>query len=333
MTMPAPAPMVPHSSDIDLSRLGSPRFVVTVDTEEEFNWNGPFTRDQHGLTHVPAIDRFQRLCDANGVKPSYLIDYPIATDRAAIELLGRYADANRAEIGVQLHPWVSPPFNEDVSTYNSFACNLPVELEREKLTGLHRAIVSNFGVQPDSYRAGRYGAGPATPAILQELGIAIDSSVRARFDYSGYDGPNYAHHPQIPYWLVEGEVLELPLTTVFGGALRGAGDLLFSRLFAGANARAVLSRTAMLERIALTPEGIPLDKALHAIDLALEAKLPVLNFSFHSPSLVAGHTPYVRSEEDLAQFYHWWSEVFAHLTRSGVRPVTMAEIKSAALKK
>lgn len=333
MTMPAPAPTIPQASDIDLSRLGSPRFVVTVDTEEEFDWTGPFTRDQHGLTHVSAIDRFQRLCDENLIKPSYLIDYPIATDKAAIELLGGYADQQRAEIGVQLHPWVSPPFKEDVSVYNSFACNLPVELEREKLGGLHRAIVSNFGVQPDSYRAGRYGAGPATPAILQELGVAIDTSVRSRFDYSDQNGPDYTKHPLTPYWLVEGSVMELPVTTVFGGSLRGAGDFLFTLTSSSANARAILSRTAMLERIALTPEGIPLDKALQAIDLALEAELPVLNFSFHSPSLAVGHTPYVRTEQDLAQFYHWWEEVFVHLARSGVRPVTMAEIKSAAMSK
>lgn len=331
MTMPALAPETPHASDVDLSRLGSPRFVVTVDTEEEFDWTGPFTRDRHGLTHISAIDRFQRLCDENNVKPSYLVDYPIATDKAAVELLGGYAAAGCAEIGVQLHPWVSPPFNEEVSTYNSFACNLPVELEREKLSGLHRAIVSNLGVHPDSYRAGRYGAGPTTPVILQELGIAIDTSVRARFDYSTQSGPDYTRHPLTPYWLVEGAVLELPVTTMFGGALRKAGDMLFRHIFSSDTARAVLSRSAMLERIALTPEGIPLDKALQAIDLALENDLPVLNFSFHSPSLAVGHTPYVRSEEELVQFYHWWEEVFAHLARSGVRPVTMAEIKSAAL--
>lgn len=331
MTMPAPAPKVPVGSQPDLSRLGSPRYVVTVDTEEEFDWAGPFTRDQHGLTHVCAIDRFQRLADDYGIQPSYLIDYPIATDPASIKLLGGYAAEGRAEIGVQLHPWVSPPFDEVVSVHNSFACNLPAELERQKLVGLHKAIVANYGVQPDSYRAGRYGAGPATPAILQELGVAIDTSVRARFDYSEHGGPNYSGHPQMPYWLVENELMELPVTTVFAGKMRGAGDFLFRKIFASHSARALLSRTHMVERIALTPEGIPLDKAIQAVDLALEDGLPVLNFSFHSPSLAVGHTPYVRSEADLEQFYAWFTGVFDHLRRSGVRPTTMAEIKSAAM--
>jgi hypothetical protein len=39
-----------------LQDWNSPRFIVTVDTEEEFDWSGPFTRDQHGLSHLRAID-------------------------------------------------------------------------------------------------------------------------------------------------------------------------------------------------------------------------------------------------------------------------------------
>ena len=86
----------------------------------------------------------------------------------------------------------------------------------------------------------------------------------------------------------------------------------------------------MLERIALTPEGIPLSKALEAIDLALEAALPVLTFSFHSPSLAAGHTPYVRCEQELETFYIWWEEVFAHLRKRNVAPSSIAAIAGAA---
>jgi hypothetical protein len=35
-------------------------------------------------------------------------------------------------------------------------------------------------------------------------------------------------------------------------------------------------------------------------------QLPVLVFSFHSPSLAPGFTPYVRNEDDLLRFYDWW---------------------------
>lgn len=316
----------------DLNLLSGPRFVVTVDTEEEFDWSAPFSRDGYGTSHIAHIPRFQALCDEAGVMPCYLVDYPITQDGNAVELLGRYAADHRAEIGVQLHPWVNPPFAEQISVHNSFACNLPPALEREKLSNLHAAIVSHMGARPDAYRAGRYGAGSATPAILADLGIAIDTSARARFDYSDQGGPNYARHPVVPYWLIPDRLLELPLTTVFSGMLRGAGDAIFGRCSGSMTARALLARSNMLERIALTPEGIPLDKALQAIDLALEEGLPILNLSFHSPSLTPGHTPYVRNAGELEAFYGWWRAVLAHLAHKGVRATTMAEIKAATFR-
>jgi hypothetical protein len=327
--MPESVPsQAPIPAFVDLSALGSPRFVVTVDTEEEFDWTAPFARDRYGMTHISAVPKFQELCDRYGVKPSYFVDYPVTQDAAAVEMLGGFAADRRAEIGVQLHPWVNPPFTETVSTINSYACNLPAELERDKLTQLYNAIVANIGPRPDCYRAGRYGAGPATPAILRDLGISIDSSVRARFDYSAHGGPDYSCHPVNAYWLIDAELMELPLTTVFGGTARRYGDIVFGRWFSSDAARSALARSSMLERIALTPEGIPIDKAIEGVDLALAEGVKILNFSFHSPSLAAGHTPYVRDQDDLDKLYAWWTQIFDHLAASGVRPTTMAEIKA-----
>lgn len=330
--MDAVEPVYPQANSFDfadLSALGSPRFVLTIDTEEEFDWTKPFAREGYGTGHLKAIPRFQALCDEFGIKPCYLVDYPITQDQFGIDLLGAYANAGTAEIGVQLHPWVNPPFDEALSALNSYACNLPEPLERAKLTILHQAIVGRTGIKPDAYRAGRYGAGPATPAILEDLGISIDSSVRARFDYSEQGGPNYTHHPVTPYWIKRARLLELPLTTVFAGAMRSAGNVVFGEWFGSQTARSVLARSNMLERIALTPEGIPLGKALVAIDLALEERAPVIILSFHSPSLAVGHTPYVRDDHQLEELYQWFRQVFRHLQNSGVRPTTMAEIKTA----
>lgn len=314
----------------DLSALGSARFVITVDTEEEFDWAKPFARHGFGTSHLTAIPRFQSLCNENGVKPCYLIDYPITEDAFGVELLGGFANAGQAEIGVQLHPWVNPPFDEELSGRNSYACNLPNDLERAKLTQLYQAIVCRFGIRPDAYRAGRYGAGQNTPSILTDLGIAIDTSVRSRFDYSEQGGPNYAFHPLNPYWIERGALLELPLTTIFSGAMRSAGNVVFGEWFGSQTARSMLARSNMLERIALTPEGIPLGKAIEAIDVALLEGVKVINLSLHSPSLAVGHTPYVRDESQLEELYTWLSGVFCHLKASGVRATTMAEIKHAS---
>jgi hypothetical protein len=315
---------------IDFDLLGGPRFIVTVDTEEEFDWSAAFTRDIHGTTHMAHVDRFQKLCDANAVRPAYLIDYPIAADDHSVTLLKGYVDQGRADIGVQLHPWVNPPFVEEPSVYNSYACNLPPELERAKLTALYELIVARFGIQPKIYRAGRYGAGANSRQILRELGIVMDTSVRSLFDYTEQGGPNYAECPLHPYWITPGELMELPVTTVFAGAFKEVGKRFYSRKFETMASRGLLARTGLLERIALTPEGIPADKAIKAIDVALDAQIPILNFSFHSPSLAIGHTPYVRNSKDLERFYDWWDRVFSHLSIRGVKPASIDEIAQAA---
>ncbi len=306
------------------------RFLVTVDAEEEFDWSRPLAREGHGLNHVPELARFQEFCESEGVVPVYLVDWPIAQSSIAAEILREAIAAGKAEVGVQLHPWVNPPFEEEVTPHNSFAGNLPGELERGKFRALRDAIERSFGAAPTIYRAGRYGVGPNSAEMLAEGGIAIDTSVRANFDYSAGEGPDFRRHPLVPYWLDEAKsLLELPLTTVFWGMLRRQGAWLYPMLSRVPIVRAALARAGLLERIPLTPEGVTVDEAIRGIDIALDDGLPVLVLSFHSPSLQAGHTPYVRDEDDVEALYDWWRRVFAYLELRQVKPTTVAEILGA----
>lgn len=307
------------------------RFVVTVDTEEEFDWAKPFDRFGHGLTHVPALGRFQAFCEDNGIAPVYLLDYPVACDARVVDLLGPAVAQGRAEIGVQLHPWVNPPHDEAVTIHNSYAGHLPADLERAKFEHLHQTIAAAFGTAPRIYRAGRYGVGPHTAQIIADGGIRIDSSIRAQFDYTDQSGPCFRDHPSHPWWIDRAAgLIELPLTTVYCGSLRRYGGALYHRLWRIARMRGVLARLGMLERVPLTPEGVDTAAALRAIDAALHDRLPVLVFAFHSPSLVPGNTPYVRDDAALERMYDWWRTVFDHLRRRGVMPVTMSDIAAAA---
>lgn len=303
------------------------RFVVTVDTEEEFDWNRPIQREGHTLQSVARLARFQEFCEGHGVCPIYLIDYPIVTSPSAVAILRDAVAAGKAEVGVQLHPWVNPPFDEVVTETNTFAGNLPPELEAAKFRKLRDAIEKEIGQPPLIYRAGRYGVGPATAGILSGGGIAIDTSVRARFDYSATGGPNFRDLPVRPWWIDRhAGLMELPLTTVYWGILRQFGPFLYPRMWRVPRLRGGLARIGMLERIPLTPEGVNAQEALNAIDIAIDEGLPVLVFSFHSPSLAPGFTPYVRNEDDLDAFYDWWRKVFAYLGKRGVAPTRVAEL-------
>ncbi len=228
---------------------------------------------------------------------------------------------------------MTPPHDEDVNERNSYTGNLPAALQRAKMTALRDAIRDRFGITPKVYRAGRYGLGPDSAVMLAELGFRCDTSVRSGFDYRAGHGPDYRDAPLHPWWVrtAHGAVLEMPVTTVFGGLFGATGRSVYHRVVRnGTHAGAALARLRLIERIALTPEGIPAERACKAIDIAIEARLPVLNFSFHSPSLQPGNTPYVRSAADLDLFYRWWDVVLDHLARRGVEPTTAAEILAMA---
>jgi hypothetical protein len=70
-------------------------------------------------------------------------------------------------------------------------------------------------------------------------------------------------------------------------------------------------------------------EATTAIDALIDEGVRVLNFSFHSPTLAPGHTPYVRNERDRADFYGWWGRVLNHLALRGVAAASLNELLAA----
>jgi hypothetical protein len=306
------------------------RFMLFVDTEEEFDWNAPFSRTGHGVTALDGMARGQAWFAGAGVKPVYVTDYPVIDSDAAADMMGRWLADGAADIGAHLHPWVNPPHVEQVTAANSYVGFLREAVEKAKLEALCQRIADRFGARPIAYRAGRYGVGPNSARLLEEAGFRLDSSVRSRFDYSAQHGPDFQGLPQNPYWAgPRRSLVELPLSTAFVGLLRGGGERLYRAAQGMGPMAGVLSRVRMLSRVPLTPEGIPAADAIRAIDVLIEEGVRVLNFSFHSPTLEPGHTPYVRNEADLTAFYRWWDVVLGHLARRNILPATLDQLLSA----
>lgn len=326
-TMLAPSP----SLYVDFPESFGRRVIVFVDTEEEFDWTKPKQRDATSVEAVRALPKAHAVLRGFGLTPAYLVDYPVATTRGSIDVLSGFVEAGECTIGAQLHPWVNPPFTEVVDPINSFPGNLPRSVERAKLANLTEALRTNFGIQPTVYRAGRYGIGPNSEAILDELGYRMDVSVRPLFDYRDEGGPNFQGLEARPFWTgPERRLLEVPLTSTFIGGLRNFGEPLFNAAARVPHLRGLLARARLLNRVALTPEGIPLEEALLALRVLLDEDNRLFSISFHSPSVEPGHTPYVRDEADLRSFYAWWDGVLNFLLKAGVTPVTVDEVLAAA---
>src|ERR1700691_4202036 len=172
-----------------------------VDTEEEFDSTAPlFERRAIGVGHMRQIGDLQAVFDAHGMRPVYDIDYPIADQAVAVDALAPIVADGRALIGAHLHPWVTPPYSEEMVRRNSFPGNLPAALERDKLAALAERITASFGARPTIYKAGRYGTGANTFAILEELGFTVDVSPMPPFDYRPDGGPNYSGRGFAPAW-------------------------------------------------------------------------------------------------------------------------------------
>lgn len=286
-----------------------PVLVVIVDTEEEFAWDQPFNRSSTGTTAIggqPLIH--ERVFDGFGIVPTYVIDYPVVTGAASRAILRGLMEEGRCEIGTHLHPWVSPPHQEEVSRFNSFTGNLPRQLEFDKLQTLTEAITSGFGRQPTIFKAGRYGLGPHTAEALAALGYQVDASVVPYTSFASEDGPDFRAFSEHPYWFEAGQcsLLELPVTTGYAGWLRAVGPQLYD--FArhpwarAARLGGMLARSRGLERIRLSPEVATLSEMQRLTRDLMSGGCEVYSMTYHSPSMVPGHTPYVRTGADLENF-------------------------------
>ena len=67
-----------------------PVLVIVVDTEEEFDWGRPFSRDNTATRSIAAQPLIhERIFDRHGIVPTYCIDWPVATTPSAVATLRR----------------------------------------------------------------------------------------------------------------------------------------------------------------------------------------------------------------------------------------------------
>jgi phosphatidylinositol alpha-1,6-mannosyltransferase len=284
-----------------------PVLCVIVDAEEEFAWDRPVSSANTGTRAMAAQGRAQDIFAEFAVHPTYLVTHPVATAEASVAVLRGYLDRGLCDIGAQLHPWVTPPFGGAVEAGMSYPGSLPEALEREKIEVLVEAIGRGFGVAPVVYKAGRYGFGPNTGAILGEAGFLVDTSLMPRTSYAEAGGPDFRDFDCRPFWFgTERRLLELPVTRSLTGPLAGRCPRLYSVAarppWGRLRVPGLLARLRLLERITLSPEGSTLSDMRRLTRWLLRRGDRILTLSYHSPSLAPGNTPYVRTPADLRGF-------------------------------
>lgn len=279
---------------------GPPQLCVVVDTEEEFDWSAPFSRDAVGVTAIDHVDRLQAVLEPHRLIPTYVIDYPVAATASSAARLAGVASSGGCHIGAHLHAWVNPPFVETVNARNSYPCNLGAVLEREKISRLREAIQEHLGVTPRVYKAGRYGFGPTTAQALESLGFDVDASVNPHWDFTADGGPSFEGFAPVPATFGQTRrLLEVPCTTGFIGTARRVGPALHRAVSAPwlepFHAIGALARSGALNKVMLSPEGNTFEEMSALTEALLADGVRTFSLTLHSPSLKPGCTPYART--------------------------------------
>ena len=281
---------------IHSNSLERPACIVTIDTEESFDWSN-FDQVDYHLEDIADIDRFQAICSAENIDPLYFLTYPLINDQNIAAYFRKLAENNLASLGLHLHSWVTPPISTSFSPYTSYQKNLPQALHLEKLRTLANRFAEQFGFFAQTHRAGRYGISPENYPLLAEIGITHDFSPSAGFDFSKDGGPDFSRLSNDPFLISQPHPNHSDLSTTppcvtviplaGGKAIKhtgfvkpNLGQLGFSTSRPSRRFNRIIDKATV--PIRMSPEGNDLETMQAMAKSLVAAKTPVLTFSVHS---------------------------------------------------
>lgn len=307
-----------------------PICCLAIDAEEDFDWDRPVRDTGYSTDCMRRIADLRTITAAYGVRPTYLLTYPVLEDAEVVRIIRHQRDRGECDVGIQLHPWVTPPF-EEPSGQGSYLGNLDGAVEERKLVALMDKFSEAFGVLPVTFRAGRYGLSGSTTGLLEKFGFTVDTSVAPRSDFRQSGGPDFSSYECDPFWFGETRtLLEMPLCRSLVGWSGKLAPLVYAAAATPVLARwrglSVLSRLRCAERITLSPEGNDYPAMRRFLRRRLNQDQTVFSLSFHSSSLWPGRNPYVRDRRDLHMFYDRLSAILDSMANTGFAFATLAEM-------
>ena len=316
------------------------QFLLSVDTEEEWDWSGPFPEKQFSVKNIAEIPAFQLFCQELGIKPTYLVDYPVANDAVSAKILRNLAN-DYCEIGAHLHPWANPPYAEKTTKSLSHVVNLPIEQVEAKLQKLVDAIKINIGVEPTSFRTGRWGINGEVITLLNNYQFEVDSSIYPLYQndyFSCESAPGHHYMPSLSDTNKADNspthnILEIPVTCGFNRSnytLSQRIHRLFEQPpFSWLKFNGALWHSFLLRKIYLSPELCSSKDMIRLIDNKLLNGDSCFHMYLHSSSLidnVTGLNNEVHAREKICQRIH---KVITHLAEvADIEFLTLTQAKS-----
>jgi len=309
--------------------------LVGIDTEGDNQWDAA-ARGNQQFNNIYALPRLHALFAKHGVRPTYVITYPVARDARSADVLCGLIAGGDCEIGAHHHAWETPPCTDEDVGRHPYASMLPRAQFEAQLATLTDAISGAVGRRPVSYRSGRFGFSADHVAGLERLGYLVESSVAPLFSESHKGGPEFVEAPLTPYFLAYDSattpgtsgVLEVPVSAALNRHLPKILQYAYARAPRPYTTRRVLRALRLLRLRWLRPSYSSLDDMMAlAKDLA-GAGEPVLNLLFHSSEAIVGGSPYNRTQGELDAFCERLDRFLDFATRElGAVPATFSEFR------
>jgi hypothetical protein len=309
--------------------------LVGIDTEGDNQWDAA-ARAHQTFENIYALPRLHALFARHGVRPTYVITYPVATDRRSADVLRQLVAGGDCEIGAHHHVWETPPCTPDDVSRHAYASTLPRRQFEDQLAALTEAIESGVGVRPVSYRSGRFGFSSDHVSALERQGYLVESSVAPLFYEAHKGGPEFVEAPLTPYFLAyddatrpgSSNLLEVPVSAGLNRWLPRRLQYAYARAPRPYTTKRLLRLLGLVRLRWLRPSYSSLeDMVALARDLARRGE-PVLNLLFHSSEAIVGGSPYNRTQAELDAFCDRLEKFLAVATRElHAEPVTFAEFR------
>jgi Polysaccharide deacetylase len=309
--------------------------LVGIDTEGDNQWDAA-ARTHQTFENIYALPRLHALFARHGVRPTYVITYPVATDRRSADVLRQLVAGGDCEIGAHHHVWETPPCTPDDVSRHAYASTLPRRQFEDQLAALTEAIETGVGVRPVSYRSGRFGFSSDHVSALERRGYLVESSVAPLFYEAHKGGPEFVEAPLTPYFLAyddatragSSNLLEVPVSAGLNRWLPRRLQYAYARAPRPYTTKRLLRLLGLVRLRWLRPSYSSLeDMVALARDLARRGE-PVLNLLFHSSEAIVGGSPYNRTQAELDAFCDRLEKFLAFATRDlHAEPVTFAEFR------
>ncbi len=308
-------------------------FVITVDTEEEWDWSSGYPTGPTRTANIHRLPDFQAACERHGAAVTYFVNRAVLVDPSAREVILQLSRRPRVEIGMHIHPWNTPPLQpvEKVTTRDSFLHNLAPELAIAKLNVVHDSF-RECGLVPISFRGGRYSTGTAIQTWLREHGFVADASILPYTNWVDDGAPDYHNRDPQPCRLPGTSPLwELPLSLAFTRRPFGFWNRVLSTAekppLRYLRLVGIMQKLGVFRKSWLNFENPFWDGMRGLIRALCRDHVPYLCFTVHSSSLLPGGSPYATCPADVDRIFARLNDAMSWLAGDAAfSPATIAEI-------